>query len=175
LDLLFFLKHCQYLLIALDTNEVEDIGLVLQGAVKDALQGALRGYVNQYVATKAVLKDVMKRRPTWHHEYLQVEEACFSTFETALSAKVGILCGNEVAASGELETAKIMRDTLKEHLISIEDRSKGGLQRPTWSKIINSSAGPYEESTEYFAYGILDYVSTFILDTRSLILLCRND
>jgi hypothetical protein len=82
---------------------------------------------------------------------------------------VGILCGNEVAASGELETAKIMRDTLKEHLISIEDRSKGGLQRPTWSKIINSSAGPYEESTEYFAYGILDlmYQLSFWIQDRS--------
>lgn len=85
-DLMFFLKHCQYLLIAIDIGEVKDA----------FVNGVLQGFGNQYIETKVILNAITRRkrksRPTWHDEYLIIEEKCFDTIASPFHSEVGQQC-----------------------------------------------------------------------------------
>lgn len=172
-DVMFFLKHCQYLVISMkDSYSTGEMLFEFGGRV---VEGAAHGYGGQYVDAMDALRALMSRkrnRGDWHQSYLELEHMCFS-----ISARV-VESHNETAPPvnwDELEhnTTMALKDMLDYELLGDSGSLSGIIKRGlrTFGGIFGEkvmSSGQYEDNDHYFKYGLLDlmYYLSFRVKNR---------
>src|SRR5271156_957595 len=174
-DAAFVLKHVQYLLIAMQDaysllDHVKEKGTlaVLAGI---GIAGASHNHEGGAAIKNTLeLARIKRLRPKWHDDYLLQLKNFIEIFDLHGSG--------EVVSVEELNKKEL--NAVTELRKCLEQRTSMGMPNvPRFRKLFNRmageaskqllQAGPYEESEEYFLYGLLDllYQSTFRIENRS--------
>lgn len=165
-DVVFLLKHIQYLLIGTeDTNTLMDNAGEKAGLV---IKGVLQGYGGQWDSagqTALALAHRKRTRAKWHHTFLELEQKSFETY--ASRATTDDTVSADELDKKELDFVVELRNTLENEFLETATQFHGTRKavKSIFGKIGRSlmGGGPYEEHAEYFKYGLLDllYQSTF--------------
>lgn len=171
-DVAFLLKHCQYLLIAMeDAFTASDH---IKEATLRVATFTLQSYAHQYneaSKTAMVLAHQKRRREKWHDMYLNLEAKYFDICTRRIVATRNARDDEELKGI-ELQTTIEIRNQLEtELLIGGASFSKGKqFVRNSIGRITKTllRAGPYEENLQYFKYGLLEllYRLTFRIISR---------
>lgn len=174
----FFLRHCQYLLVNIDSSES-----LSQKLTKSAIlvsDTALAAYGSQCHAIRPALTEILKRqrlRPKWHEIYLDLEDACWDLFLGDIPAQIddGAHYERKIPTSSDVVAVSyLLRDSMDTDLNQKTPQKNAikSLIRHAFQgnmHIGRADSGPHEENDDdYFCYGILDLLSqlTFRLRKR---------
>jgi len=170
-DVMFFLKHCQYLIVSIKDSYSN--GEILVEFAGHVVRGALQGYSGQYVDAMESLNAFMRRkrsRENWHQTYLDLEQLCFNAL-----AHIEIDNGTMTSVDWdglEHQTTILLKDTLDDELMNtpgiFSGISRGLRNMSGFLGRSLMSSGQYEENDHYFKYGLLDlmYHLSFRLKNR---------
>jgi hypothetical protein len=156
-DTAVLLKHCQYLVLAIQDLSTRAETLFEFGG--QVVKGILQGYGSQYSEAWITTKGLMSRRRNredWHNLYLQYEQLCFTTVIRIADPKTTSTDVIDWDAT-ELEVTIALRDTLDDELLDEQNTAIQRL-RHVGGRLgqIFQASGPYEENRYYFTYGILE-------------------
>jgi len=156
----FLLTHCQSLLVSIDSSD--SLAKRVSRKFILAVDGALAGFGEQYQDVRKIGLQLAKRKrcqPAWHPEFLQMDDVCYAIFARDIhlrgmsASEMGSLLDDEAEAS------ELLYNSLEEHsqCLALGGRVRGALKKVTGmiTQTVQNS-GPYEESADYFQYGILD-------------------
>jgi hypothetical protein len=157
----FLLKHCQFLLVSIDSRQSLSRELARRAIM--AMDGALAGFGNQYHELRPRLAEIIKRkriRPSWHGEFMSLEDACWSVFASDIHMRSH---ERDIIIERFIEEACLttfsLKESLKNYLKSNVKQSKiSNLLRQSFGRTTDllQEAGPYEEHSQYFLLGLLD-------------------
>jgi len=171
----FLLQHCQYLLVSIDS----DYSLAKKASRRfmlaiDKAPGLANGQYGEARKLALALAKRKRSRPSWHAQFLDMEDECWALFAGDLSIQLG-LSGSliESLLMEESGISDLLRESMEEQFEPVQPR-KGRINR-AFRKIVGvlsrivSDSGPFEENAEYLKYGILDlmYQLTFRIQSAS--------
>jgi hypothetical protein len=158
----FLIKHCQYLLVSIDSDRSPARELARRAIV--GFDGALAGLGQQYHELRPRILEMIQRqrqRPKWHKEYVELEDACWSVFASDIRMRsVDPTSNNDDRFVEEAEfVVSLLRSSLEVYLSqNPEQRRTPNILRQFVGQAtdILQDAGPFEEHPDYFLFGILD-------------------
>jgi hypothetical protein len=158
-NVLFLVKHCQYLLLSIDSTESLPRKIAKRATI--GVDAAIAGISHSFQNIRPAVVDLIKRqrsRPKWHDEFIQLEDACWTVF--ASDIQVERLEDRDVIVL--IEEAKLTIHILRASLDDLQQRRQPSrvknFVRNTVGRVTHElqDSGPYEEHGEYLGYGILD-------------------
>lgn len=171
-DVRFLLKHCEYLLLSLDSNE--SLGQRLARRVIVGLDFTAHESGDQFQSIRSQVLEPTQRqklRPPWHDEYIHLEDVCYAIFASDL--RMDGERGEHLLAV-HLEdvpsVAAILGKTMEAYL-SPNRPDAGKLQRlvrNTFGRQL-ADGGQDEGNEDCLSYGVLDlaYELSFRIRHRS--------
>lgn len=165
-DVLFLIKHIQYLVLSIRDSFSSGDKLFEFGG--QMIRGALQGYGSQYVDAIATAKDLLHRKRTrakWHEHYLSLEEKCFKAVAHPLESGPN---REAKRATDELNAIIALRNGLEEEIHHHSGFQRGLRSVGGFVGRSLQSSGSYEENDYYFAYGLLNllYIMSFRVRNR---------
>jgi hypothetical protein len=158
-DVAFLIKHCQFLLISIDSSASLARQLARRAII--GVDGALAGFGSQYQEIRPAVAKIIKRqrsRPKWHEEYTQLEDACWTVFASdirmrGLQSDVDI----ETLIDEARLTTSVLCDSFEAYHIPKQSKLNAFIRQTKGraTELLQES-GPFEEHSEYMRYGILD-------------------
>lgn len=172
----FLLKHCQYLLISIDSSESfrRKFSRTAVQVFDITMAGLARSFHNIRPMAFEMMQ-LQRSRPRWHDEFEHLEDICWSIFAGDIRIRTTEDPDEYVSTLVEEATdlTSILLETMEYHLPQSSQRSNKlknfALQAKGRATEAMMNAGPYEENTEYFRYGVLDliYQLSFRIRTRA--------
>lgn len=160
----FLLKHCQYLLLSIESSESLTHKIAKRAVI--SFDTAMAGVAHNYQNIRPALMEIIKRkrsRARWHDEYTHLEDACWMVLAGDVRARTD---DSHAGVAALLEEASIATDLLRDSIefhVTKQQRQSGPVKRLVRRTInraaeVLQEAGPAEEHEEYLRYGILDLV-----------------
>jgi len=156
----FLVKHCQYLLVAIQDSET--LGRQIARKAVVGVDGALAGLGSQYQDIRPAIQTILKRqrrRGKWHEEYTGLEDLCWSVFASDIRMRGQ---GQDENVEAFVQDAELATSQLRESFEEVlGERKPENLLKRTMRKVIGTAAevmqeaGPADEHSDYLLYGIL--------------------
>jgi hypothetical protein len=172
LNVLFLLKHCQYLLLSIDSTESLTQKIATRAVISfdETMTGLGQGYHN----IRPTLMEIMKRkrsRGKWHPEYVDLEDIFGMVIAGDVRARSGQSPVEVVMEEASIATA-MLHASMKFHLEhQVKTESILLVVGKAVAQVTENfqASGPAEEHSEYLPYGILDllYQLSFRIRKRS--------
>jgi hypothetical protein len=158
-DVIFLLKHCQFLLLSIDNSG--SLGRTVARRAILAVDDVHNGDKHPYQDLKWVAAGILNRhrlRPRWHDEYIHLEDACRSLFVRDLRLGGSRDRDTDIEALLEEATAAahILREAMEAHLTQPRQQSRVNMIiKVVGSKATKQETRAHDEQIDFFIYGIL--------------------